>query len=477
MFRALTLPLVALSLLGAGDTVKPKLALGSTAVSAQEAHAIVETLASKAFGGRFTGHPQYDAAARWAADRFKSLGLKPLDGKVGYMQAFPNPYSVIDGAKLVVEAGGERRTAAIPADFMPMLYADAGTSKGGLVFAGWGIHAPELGYDDYAGLDVKGKFVLCFRGTPSRDEIWTHHDEHRTRMTFAKAQGALGIAYIYPEVLANPNGDRLPDFRPAMISESLADRLLKVKGQSVSGLKQRMKETKAPQSFALDGTFEMEVRAQHFPKGIGQNVVAVLEGTDPTLKDECVVIGGHFDGVGEHLGILFPGADDNASGSAVVLQAAKAFAKNGVRPRRSIVFALFGSEEQGGQGSAFFAAHLPKPFTKVAAMLNFDMEGVGKKAYVALAPALEASKPILKAADQENLVEEVEITRRIGVRDGDIVPFYRKGWPTVSVFSTGDRPPFSYHLPGDHIGIIDGEIMAGIARLAFRYGFLLADQK
>lgn len=479
MHPALPRPLALLfgAALLAAPPEEPRLARGVAAVSAKEAHALVDAMAGKAFGGRLTGHPQYDAAARWAADRFRALGLKPMDAKAGYLQAFPNPYAVVDKASLQVDLGGETFQAALPGDFMPMLYADAGRAKGGLVFAGWGIHAPELGYDDYADLDVKGKYVLCFRGTPERDAKWTHHDEHRTRMAQAKARGALGLVYIYAEVIANPNGDRIPDFRPAMISEGLADRLLQANGQSVSSLKQKLKATKRPASFPMEGAFDMAVEARHFPKGVGHNIMAVLEGTDPALKEECVVFGAHFDGVGEHMGLLFPGADDNASGSAVVLQIAKAFAKNGLRPRRSVVFALFGSEEQGGHGSEHFAAHLPTPFRKVAAMLNFDGEGAGTKAEASYVTALEATRPLLLRADTEGLLEDISVTRSVGVRSGDIVPFFRRGWPTIGFSSNGPRPAHSYHMPGDHLGIVNGDIMAGIARLAFRYGFALADQR
>jgi hypothetical protein len=137
-----------------------------------------------------------------------------------------------------------------------------------------------------------------FRGTPDRDEKWTAYDGHRTRMKLAHDLGAVGLVYIYPEVLAHPNG-------------------------------------------------------------VGHNVAAHITGTDPALAGECVVLGAHFDGVGEHFGLLFPGADDNASGSVVVLQAAKAFATNRERPRRSVVFVLFGGEEQGSAGSFHFAAHVP----------------------------------------------------------------------------------------------------------------------
>ncbi len=467
---ASALPLLAI------EPVEARLQKGWQTVSAESAMATVKTLASPTYGGRMTGQPTYTAAAQWAASQFKAWGLKPIDAKEGYLQPYPAPHSVVDQAILEIITPKERINAQVLADFLPMLFSDSGHAKGGTAFVGWGIHAPELGYDDYAGLDVKGKFVLCFRGTPERDPKWVEHDEHRTRMRVAHAKGALGLIYIYPEVLANPNGDRIAGFLPAMISEAMASRILAEKNLTATELKQRLRDTKRPASLELGTVLDLTVKTRYFPKALGYNIAGYVEGTDPALKQECVVLGAHFDSEGEHLGILFPGADDNASGSAVVMEAARAMARNGDRPKRSVLFVLFGSEEQGSQGSAQFMAHLPSPFSKVTAMLNFDMEGVGTKASISLTPALEPTKPLLQKADAAGIVANIGTTRSVGNRSGDIVPFFLKGVPIGSFYSNGERPLHSYHLPGDNPTIIQPKIMEDIARLAFRYSFYLADQ-
>ena len=105
---------------------------------------------------------------------------------------------------------------------MPLVFSDSGQWQGaGVVFCGWGICAPEIGYDDYAGIDARGKFVLCFRGTPDpSDRRYQVHDEHRNRMQTAKNKGAVGIIYIYETMQINPNGDVIPGFTPLMISEA-----------------------------------------------------------------------------------------------------------------------------------------------------------------------------------------------------------------------------------------------------------------
>ena len=236
-------------------------------------------------------------------------------------------------------------------------------------------------------MDVRGKFVLCFRGTPDADDKrFQHHDEHRVRMRAARDKGALGLIYIYPDVQANPNGELLENFMPAMISEAAADLLLEPRKVKALELKKDLQAYGVPITFASDARIDFTVEARHFADGIGYNVVAYLQGSDPRLRDEYVILGAHLDGCGRHLDILFPGADDNASGSAVVMEIARAFSAARIRPRRSILFVLFGGEEMGLLGANHFAQHLPAPIKKISAMFNFDMEGEGDRAFVQVQP-------------------------------------------------------------------------------------------
>jgi Zn-dependent M28 family amino/carboxypeptidase len=206
-------------------------------------------------------------------------------------------------------------------------------------------------------------------------------------------------------------------------------------------------------------------------------VVGYVEGTDPAVAGEIIVVGGHFDGVGEHVGILFPGADDNASGSAVVMEAAEAFARNDVKPRRSVMFVLFAGEEMGSSGAEYFVAHLPAPGKSVAAFLNFDMEGVGDKLGGFMSPSLLAGKDLIEKADEGlGIVGRMGEMKGIGNRSGDVSPFFAKGYPIASMMSNGRRPKYSYHLPGDSLDIVQPQAMANIARFTYRWAFLLADR-
>jgi hypothetical protein len=205
-FAALFLVLL-LSTASPSQTLDKNLQDGLKSISASEAYDIVKTLASPEFAGRLTGHPGYTAAAQWAARKLDSWGLKPVSGKDRYLQPYPSPYTVIDKAEMTIllpegkpdagKAPSFKEMKLVPEkDFLPLLYSDSADRTAETAFAGWGISAPDIGYDDYAGLDVKGKFVICFRGTPDADKKYQVHDEHRTRMKAARDKGALGIIYI-----------------------------------------------------------------------------------------------------------------------------------------------------------------------------------------------------------------------------------------------------------------------------------------
>jgi hypothetical protein len=463
-----------------------ELAEAEKQIKAHELYDLCKVMASREFSGRLSGHAGYTKAAQWAADKFKEWGLRPLDQEAGYLQPYPSPYSVLESAELAVdlppvataskETAATRLKAELAKDFLPLVFSDSGELQGAaVVFCGWGICAPEIGYDDYAGIDARGKFVLCFRGTPDKtDHRYQVHDEHRSRMQTAKNKGAKGIVYIYEEVQINPNGDVIPGFTPLMISDAFADQLLKADNFTCSQLKKDLLAYQRPLSFPLLARFDYQVKSRLDGAGVGYNVAAWVEGSDPELRREVVVLGAHYDGCGEHLGLLFPGANDNASGSSVVLGAAKAAALLGEKPKRSLLFVLFGGEEKGLQGSTWFAEHMPGSIDKVVAMFNFDMEGEGAKALAAISAVPETLKStILRADEKSKTLAETMVMNPPGVRGSDFAPFFNKGIPCASFWSNG--PHIEYHTIGDTIYRINPDILADIARLAFRAACLFAD--
>jgi hypothetical protein len=455
-------------------------------VQPMEAYSICKTLSSEKFAGRLTGHEGYTAAARWAAAKFKEWGLQPLGRESGYLQPFPSPYVIIDRAEMTLlleeKPEGTQGTSVKEIrlepekEFLPLLFSDSGDHTAELVFAGWGICAPELGYDDYASLEVTGKFVLCFRGTPdAEDRRFEPHDQHRTRMKTAKDKGALGLIYIYDEVVSNPNGDWIEDFLPAEISAQVADRILREKGITAAELRKDLTTYKSPLSFPLRAKAHLRVESNSFPQGIGTNIVGYIEGSDPKLRQECLVIGGHLDHNGLHMGLLFPGADDNASGSAAVMEIAAAFAKLGKKPKRSVVFALFGGEEMGLLGSSYFVEHIPGPFREIDAMFNFDMVGEGDGTGIGYKGENPELKNLFEEADRHvGTLRSAFPIRGVGVRGSDYAPFYQKGIPCVSFHSNG--PHLHYHQTGDTIYRINPDMIADVAKLAFLGGYARANR-
>jgi hypothetical protein len=473
--------------LTAGPAPDKNLVRAVQSINACDVYSFCKTLALPEFAGRLTGSEGYTKAARWAAAKFKEWGLKPINAGEGYLQAYPSPYTIVDKASLTLllpegkPAADKKQTfkeAVLEPDkdFLPLLYTDSGQAEAEVVFAGWGISAPELGYDDYAGLDVRGKFILCFRGTPDHQDLrYETYDQHRTRMKFARDKGALGIIYIYPEVNANPNGDWLQGFTPAVISERAADMLFKEKGVTCADLSKSMAALKRPLSFPLGSRVRYNVESRHFPKAVGYNIMGYVEGSDPILKKECVIYGGHFDHCGRHLGFLYPGADDNASGSATVMGIGRAFTTMSPRPKRSVVVVLFGGEELGLQGSAYFAEHIPPQFAKVAAMFNFDMTGEGDGAWCGVSAEPAAFQQTIEEADKASTrLKGTRVIRNIGVRSSDFAPFFLKGIPCASLGSTG--PHLAYHEVGDTIYRINPDIMADIAKLSVAAGYAWAQR-
>ncbi|HOS99499.1 MAG TPA: M20/M25/M40 family metallo-hydrolase [Acidobacteriota bacterium] len=445
------------------------------------AYSICKILAGPEYAGRLTGHPGYTAAARWAADQFRLWGLEPAFPG-GYLQPFPAPHTVLEAAEAVLYLPGatpeapEREVRLEPnKDYLPLSFSDSGDHTAGMVFAGWGIAAPELGYDDYAGIDPKGKFVLCFRGTPDpADDRFTDHDQHRTRLHTARERGALGLIYIYEQPQMNTNGDWLAGFTPAEISYAVADQILAARSLTAKDLRDDLRRYRRPLSFELPGRLHLRVVSHHVPDSQGYNIAAFIPGADPALRDECVIVGAHFDGCGAHIGFIYPGANDNASGAAVVLELARTMNLWPVKPRRTVVFVLFGGEETGLQGSHAFAAGLPYGLRRAAAMVNIDMAGAGAGAWCGYSATPPAVLQAVEAADADaKIIGGKRAITRVGVRSSDFAPFFKLGIPCVSLSSDG--PHLAYHEPGDTIYRINPEILGAMARLTAGIAANLAD--
>ncbi len=438
-------------------------------------------LASPEFAGRLTGDAGYAGAARWMASRMREWGLQPAGDGGTYLQAFPMQHTSVEECAMTLfppAQGPEPGEVKLEPgrDFLPLMFSDTGDRTGEIVFAGWGISAPEIDYDDYAGLDLRGKFVLCFRGTPDHsDPRYRDHDEHRTRMARAHAKGALGVIYIYDDPIANPNGDWIQDFTPAVVSRKVADTILAPRGFRAESLRADLLKYRKPLSFATSTRVRLAVRTRHVPQGTGFNVVGIVPGSDPALGGQYVLVGAHADHCGTITSLLFPGANDNASGTAAVLEIARALAGMPLKPKRSVVFALFGAEESGLKGSRYLAAHFPAGLGPPLAMLNFDMVGAGDSigcGYTDGRPELQQA--LAQAGAAAGTLRGTSAIRGLGVQGSDFAPFFERGIPCLSFSSNG--PHLEYHRTGDTIYRVNPDIMADAARIGLAAAYHLANR-
>jgi hypothetical protein len=448
-------------------------------VKAGEIFSLVEELSSPAYEGRLTGAEGYDRAAAFAAAYFKKYGVSPAFSD--YMQSFTVSYTkVFESALRIFLENGDGSEEIIDAayfkDFFPLGFSGSGDVRAEIVFAGFGITAPEFGYDDYRDIDVNGKIVMVFKGAPrARDnEDWREYDSHMSRAVNARDHGAVGMLYVYKPVSSH-FGRHLQDFPMVFIDEKLADKIFAKKNLTAKNLKKAVFERDGKTHSHASGILaHLMVKSENF-QGSAHNVVGIIPGSDPGLKHEAVVIGAHLDHLGQWP-VLMPGADDNASGSAAVLACARALASYPVKPKRSLVFILFAGEEMGLLGSEYFVNHLPPQLEKVKFVINMDMIGSGPDVFILRLknyPVFEGLVNEARRAFQLQAVikgNKVTGQRR---RGADHAPFVENGAPAVSVFSSGGGH-HGYHTDGDTIYRVTPRITGDIAKIAGFAAFAMA---
>jgi len=458
--------------------------LGEGAIRPAELRADVVWLAAPERTGRGVGTPGNGAAADFIAERMRTLGLAPAF-PTGYFQAFSAPVGVALRGENALAVGG--RGLALEEDWKPFTFSDSGAASGELVWAGYGISAPDLSYDDYAGLDVKGKVVLVAAhfpresdpSSPFRSPRAYAYGEWRYKAMNARDHGAVALIGVRDdwqhggaEPLAPFGG--APSSPAGILAVQAAAAALG--GANPAALAGPGQADGRPHSRALGLPVALAVGIEQ-ERARTANVAGVLPGADPARAGECVVVGAHYD----HLGFggesslapgvhaVHPGADDNASGVAALLAIAKAFAAEGA-PARTLLFVAFTGEEMGLLGSAELVRTPPAacPLDRMQLMVNLDMVGRPRqgKVYVegvdtakglrARVEALEREPPPLPLAPA--LIGD-------GYGPSDQTSFYAKGVP-VLFFFTGAHA--DYHRPTDTADKVDAEGMAAVARLAMR---------
>ena len=458
---------------------------GLESIKGNELIQTVKILASVKFDGRLSGSEGYNEAAKFAAERFEQFGLIPA-GDSGFFQYLNVEYNKIDTPVVFnLILGKKNYPYILGKDFVFRGFTGAANITLPVTFCGYGISRPELGYDDYEKIDVKDKIVLVFKQNPEwkiNDEPWGN-EYPREKSRVAYKHGAKGIIFVSrpndekPQPLIGSvmhgEGEQIDSFPQLHISLEAANDFLSFINMSINECQTRIDEKKIPFSFLTRRKAKIIVNAHDEKSAKTMNVVGKIDGTDPELKEEYLIIGAHLDHVGSQAGLLFPGANDNASGSAGVLELAEAFQKSDLRPRRSILFVLFASEEQGIFGSKYFVENMKIIPEKIVAMFNLDCIGHGDSIQVGNGKSAPEIWKIVNRLDEESLNLMVKDTWTGG--GADLTPFYEKGIPGLYYVSK-----YSYdhlHLPSDTPETLNPFLFESIVKLAYLAARDVADGK
>ncbi|MCP4897694.1 MAG: M20/M25/M40 family metallo-hydrolase [bacterium] len=457
-------------------TIEQQLLQTMHSIESQVLYSWVDTLASRQFEGRLTGTTGYNESAEWVVEHFKKWGVEPGGDNDTYLQAFPNPYTlVLPGSELYMHAPFGDGVVEIhylyETDYYPGSTSDSGEVTGEVVYVGYGISAPELGYDDYAGLDVTGKIVVFEpeapvspRNDPETFRKWRKYSFHQYKLENAVAHGAAGMLYDYH--IVNPNNAFAEGFVYAVVGKTVVADIFTGTGRVHKEVVEAIREKLEPRSFETGKVLTIKTVTEHHAVGIGYNVIGVIPGSDPALQDEAILIGAHLD----HLGMsheMMPGANDNASAVAVAMAMAKALTESPVKPNRSVVFLLFGAEEQAVVGSKYYLENPAYPIDKTVGLLNMDGVGCGNVISAGAALNYPNFWSYVERANDEythRIIEPYENTNLARPRL-DAARFMWAGVPSISFGVSGSQS--YYHSTLDNIETITPEVMEDLAQMLF----------
>jgi hypothetical protein len=478
-------------------------------------------LSSPALEGRGLGGRGLDVAAEYAAASLALAGIPALADGPSYFQPVPvREIRGFSGEVAVERRRGEDARVRKFASGVDCLLSpwSPGSLTAPVVFAGYGIREEKLGRDDYAGLDVRGRFVLVLRGVPDGDAwrdpaLVARYDAPKSderweaKRETAQASGAAAVLAVEGESFAQDLAKEAPAasvFLPfdaegeapplARLSPAAARAVL-----GMAGLDAAAARSAKPRD--LPGV-TVTLRASGSERlAWSRNVIGLLAGSDPKLREEAVVIGAHMDHLGRTGDVVFPGADDNASGVSALIGIARAFAALPTRPRRTVVFAFWTGEEEGKFGSGHYVRHPLWPLARTAVYINLDMIGhpwLPEEMRKLVADAgLPEGEAFLAKVDPKDFAEPglpfdspdiaaalrwagpvtgmaLHLDRTDGTHGGsDYRDFARACVPFIRFF--GNFFP-GYHETGDTPANLDPAQVQRMARLAFATAWQLADR-
>jgi Zn-dependent M28 family amino/carboxypeptidase len=423
-------------------------------------------LASAELKGRGNGSIELDRAAEHIATEFEAYGLEPVGKSQSFVQEFPITVGKSLGPLNALQVNGREQQAGT--DFVTLPLSASATYDGEAVFAGYGINAPQLGWDDYAGIDVTGKAVIVLTYHPPVQVLSVRSlgsmSSFEMKVRAAKKHGARAILFVRDpgfetdslagidtrHIVTHDLG--LPAF---YVSPRSIEPLFQQIGATIGDAKRRIDTALRPASFALPGSALQLTTDVRRVTRTARNVIAAIPGADPARRREWLVIGAHYDHLGHshrHDGGTSTdeqthyGADDNASGTAGLLELARVLAQNRSALSRSILFVAFAGEEVGLIGSGHFVEHLSVPSSDVTAMLNLDMIGrLSREPLIILGAGVPAN--VAELIRREN--KDVGLSLMFATADSassDWAVFQTMGIPALTFF-TGMHE--DYHRPSD----------------------------
>jgi aminopeptidase YwaD len=460
----------------------------------------VRYLASDELTGRGVETPGIKLARDYITREFAKYGLGPGGDNGSYLQGFDVATGVTVKQPALM-AFGKQPPLRLNEEWVPLGLSGSGKVEGEVVFAGYGITAKDYGYDDYAGIDVKGKIVLVLRyEPPPKDEKspfqkapgYSNHATLRAKANNARDHGAVGMILIDLSHSGDEQKELLSTLSTlwrggnnliaAQVKRRAIEKWLEGRGISLKSLKEKIDREEKPASHPLPAVqVTLEVKLEEVRQRT-ENVIGILPGSDPTLKDESIVIGAHYDHVGfGHYGTrdshtsgqIHYGADDNASGTAVLLQLAERLSRAQLKPARTIVFAAFSAEELGLHGSRQYVNSPPLPLSSTKAMVNLDMVGRLRDNRLTIFGTRSAkglSDIVLEEAQKLGL----QVTESDGIGRSDHRSFYNKKIPALHFF-TGSHP--DYHRPSDTWEKLNVEGMARVSQLVQGIAEKVANRK
>jgi hypothetical protein len=434
---------------------------------AQAAWSYIKDLASDSMLGRKSGQPGGRMAEEYVASKLKGWGLEPAGDNGTYFQGFTIEYQNIEqGVALEIITEKKTRDFYYGEDWGVVRFSGSGHFTAELVFTGYGIHAPDKKYDDYEGVDVKGKIVVFSADTPpGLEKKLADAAKMEKRIEAAQELGARGAILFR----LSPTSSRYfrvrlgkeqykPDFVILSAERKVMDFIFKdLRTEIHYPIPAMGRRAELPQSLETGVKAFVSVKTVFDEKRPARNVLAEIAGSDRVLKNEYVVIGAHMDHLGiSPLGEVMNGANDNASGTSVVMEIARIMKLNGAKPKRTVIFALWAGEEQGLLGSRHYADHPLFPLEKTVAYINMDMvgQGSGKIPFQGVYYGPQIWK-LLQGKLPEQILDYI-LPQRGGPGGSDYTPFLEKGVPGFSIMTRGY---VKYHQSRDDSDLINPEML------------------